>query len=39
MIFAETKTRQSPRHSTETQEQPADQWLGVVLDDPVNLMS
>lgn len=39
MIFAETKTRQSPRHSTETQEQPADQWLVVVLDDPVNLMS
>ncbi len=39
MIFAETKTHQSPRHSTATQEQLADQWLVVVLDDPVNLMS
>src|SRR6187549_2203786 len=39
MIVAETKTRQSPRHSTATQEQLADQWLVVVLDDPVNLMS
>ena len=39
MIFAETKTQQSPRPSTETQEQLADQWLVVVLDDPVNLMS
>jgi len=39
MIFAETKTRQSPETSTITQEQLADQWLVVVLDDPVNLMS
>jgi ATP-dependent Clp protease adaptor protein ClpS len=39
MILAETKTHQSPRHSTVTQEQLADRWLVVVLDDPVNLMS
>jgi ATP-dependent Clp protease adaptor protein ClpS len=39
MIFAETKTRQSPSTSASTQEQLADQWLVVVLDDPVNLMS
>ena len=39
MIFAETKTRQNPSTSTSTQEQLADQWLVVVLDDPVNLMS
>jgi ATP-dependent Clp protease adaptor protein ClpS len=39
MIFAETKTQQSPRPSTATQEQLDDQWLVVVLDDPVNLMS
>jgi ATP-dependent Clp protease adaptor protein ClpS len=39
MTFAETKTRPSPSTSTATQEQLADQWLVVVLDDPVNLMS
>jgi ATP-dependent Clp protease adaptor protein ClpS len=39
MIFAETKTRQNPSTSTSTEEQLADQWLVVVLDDPVNLMS
>ena len=39
MIFAETKTHQSPGTSTATQEQLGDQWLVVVLDDPVNLMS
>jgi len=39
MIFAETKTHPSPSTSTVTQEQLADQWLVVVLDDPVNLMS
>lgn len=39
MTFAETKTRQSPRPSTATQEQLDDRWLVVVLDDPVNLMS
>jgi ATP-dependent Clp protease adaptor protein ClpS len=39
MIFADTKTRQNPSTSTVTQEQLEDQWLVVVLDDPVNLMS
>ena len=39
MISAETKTRQNPSTSASTQEQLADQWLVVVLDDPVNLMS
>lgn len=39
MISAETKTRETPRTSTATQEELADQWLVVVLDDPVNLMS
>jgi ATP-dependent Clp protease adaptor protein ClpS len=39
MTFAETKTRPNPRPSTVTEEQLADQWLVVVLDDPVNLMS
>lgn len=39
MIFAETKTRPNPSTSTDTQEQLGDQWLVVVLDDPVNLMS
>src|SRR3954471_12886127 len=39
MIFAETKTRPSPSASTDTQEQLEDQWLVVVLNDPVNLMS
>ena|ERR1700709_415693 len=39
MILAETKTRQNPSTSTSTQEELADQWLVVVLDDPVNLMS
>lgn len=39
MIRAETKTRQDPSTSSATQEALADQWLVVVLDDPVNLMS
>ena len=39
MILAETKTRQNPSTSTSTQEELADLWLVVVLDDPVNLMS
>src|SRR3954463_3007436 len=39
MMSAETKTRPSPSTSTDTQEQLGDQWLVVVLDDPVNLMS
>lgn len=39
MILAATKTEQSPRTSTTTQEQLADRWRVVVLDDPVNLMS
>lgn len=39
MISDENKTRQDPRHATETQQMLADQWLVVVLDDPVNLMS
>lgn len=39
MTIFETKTHPSPRHATSTQEKLADQWLVVVLDDPVNLMS
>ena len=39
MIYADTKTHQSPSPSTVTQEQLENQWLVVVLDDPVNLMS
>ena len=39
MMFADTKTHQSPSTSTVTQEQLENQWLVVVLDDPVNLMS
>jgi len=39
MRFAETKTKPNLRPSTATQELLADQWLVVVLDDPVNLMS
>ncbi|HEY4247689.1 MAG TPA: ATP-dependent Clp protease adaptor ClpS [Lacunisphaera sp.] len=39
MMFADTKTHQNPSTSTVTQEQLGDQWMVVVLDDPVNLMS
>ena len=39
MMFAETKTSPNPSTSTATQEKLADQWLVIVLDDPVNLMS
>lgn len=39
MMFADTKTHQSPSTSTATREQLGDLWLVVVLDDPVNLMS
>ena len=39
MIFAETKTQQSPREATQAKEALESQWLVVVLDDPVNLMS
>ena len=39
MIFAETKTRQSPQPASATQTQLADAWHVVVLNDPVNLMS
>lgn len=39
MIFAETKTRHSPRTASATQTQLADAWHVVVLNDPVNLMS
>ena len=38
-IVAETKTRQKPSPATATQEQLADVWRVVVLNDPVNLMS
>jgi len=39
MIVAETRTRQKPAHATATQQQLADLWHVVVLNDPVNLMS
>jgi ATP-dependent Clp protease adaptor protein ClpS len=39
MMFADTKTHQNPSTFTVTQEQLGDQWMVVVLDDPVNLMS
>ncbi len=39
MIVAETNPRHEPRHSAATQEQLADVWRVVVLNDPVNLMS
>ena len=39
MIVAETKTRHEPKYATSVQEQLAEVWLVVVLDDPVNLMS
>jgi len=39
MTLAETKTHHRPETSSATQEAPADRWLVVVLDDPVNLMS
>ena len=39
MIVSETKTRQQPSHATVTQQQLADLWRVVVLNDPVNLMS
>ena len=39
MIVAETRTRQSPSPTTATQQQLADLWHVVVLNDPVNPMS
>ena len=39
MIFAETRTRHDPRHATALQQQLAEAWHVVVLNDPVNLMS
>jgi ATP-dependent Clp protease adaptor protein ClpS len=39
MIVAETRTRPEPDRATATQQQPADVWRVVVLNDPVNLMS
>jgi ATP-dependent Clp protease adaptor protein ClpS len=39
MIVANTKTRQNPSPATATQQQLADLWHVVVLNDPVNLMS
>ena len=39
MIVAETTPRHDPSHVTSTQQQLADVWHVVVLNDPVNLMS
>ena len=39
MIVAESTPRHEPRQATSTQEQLADVWRVVVLNDPVNLMS
>ena len=38
-MAAGTATRQAPSAATATQQQLADAWNVVVLDDPVNLMS
>ncbi len=39
VLAGETRTRQKPQPASARQQQPADLWHVVVLNDPVNLMS